>query len=158
MHDGRGRRGRRFVTLPAHGGGISGKAVGGDFSDEAHIVNRREEVEIFRPADLCIGEHAIAEEKPAGSPSLAVIGPLVENSGHRGLGSPPRNAVRSTSRETPRPGQRSSLGLRRVAPDPRTFQRDAAQGVHFLHTHFQTFFLVFSFTCSLEQKVHLKSS
>jgi len=122
MHDGRGRGGRRFVTLPAHGSSISGKAVGGDFSDEAHIVNRREEVEVFRPADLGIGEDAIAEEEPAGSPSLAVIGPLVENSGHRGLGSPPCNAVRSTGRETPRPGQRSSLGLRRVAPDPRTFQ------------------------------------
>lgn len=99
-----GRRGRRFVTLPPYGSSISGKSVGGDFSDETHLIHWREEVEVFRPADLGIREDTIAEEEPAGSPSLAVIGPLVENSGHRVLGSPPCNAVRSTGRETPGPG------------------------------------------------------
>lgn len=153
------------MILPAHGGGcgFSGETVGGDFSDEADIVDRREEVEVFRPADLGVGEDAIAEEEPAGSPSLAVIGPLVENSGHRSLRSPPRNDVRSARRKTPRPRQRRRLRLRRVAPDPRTLQRDAAQRVHFLHSHFQTFLSLslslmsyYYFTSSLEEKVHLK--
>lgn len=153
------------MILPAHGGsgGVSGKAVGGVFSDEMNIVDRREEVEIFRPPDLGIREDAIAEEEPAGSPSLAVIGPLVEDAGDRGLRSPPRNAVRSARRKTPGPRQRRGVRLRRVAPDPWTLQRDAAQGMHFLHSHFQAFLLSFShslrfsyFTTSLEVKLHLE--
>ena len=166
---GGGGGGRRFVILPPHGGGggggFSGEAVGSDFTDEADVVDRREEVEVFRPADLGVGEDAIAEEEPAGSPSLAVISPLIENSGHRGLRSPPRNAIRSAGRKTPRPRQRRRLRLRRVAPDPRTLKRDAAQRVHFLHSHFRNLSLslflslisYYYFTSSLEQKLHFEN-
>lgn len=69
MDDGGG--GRRFVILSAHGGGggggFSGEAVGGDFFDEANVVDQREEVEVFRPAHLGVGEDA------TGSPFMYAV-------------------------------------------------------------------------------------
>ena len=161
--DNTGGRGR-FVALAAHadGGGVAvhpGEAVGGDFADEADVVEGREEVEVLRPPDLGVGEDAVAEEEPPGSPALAVIGPLVQHARHRRLLlSPPavRSAHRETRRQAPRPRQRRSLRRVPTAPDPRTLQGDAAQRVHFLHSHCLTpsitkitkipfFFLVFDF-------------
>ena len=85
----------------------SREPIGGDFSDQRDVVGgrRHKEVEILRPPDFRIGKNAFAQKEPPGSPSFAVIGPLVEDSGHRGLRSS-RNAVRSAgrrrSRQTPR--------------------------------------------------------
>ena len=85
----------------------SQEPIGEDFSDQRDIVGgrRHKEVEILRPPDFRIGKNAVTQTEPPGSPSFAVIGPLVEDSGHHGLRSS-RIAFRSTdrrhSRQTPR--------------------------------------------------------
>lgn len=120
------------------------KPISGDVSDQPDVIGRlRQDVEILRAPDFGVGQYAVPQKEPPGSPSFAVIGPLVEDAGDRALGSS-RIAVRSagnrhqTRRQAPGPRQRGRCGLRRSVPKTAawTLQRDTAERVQFFHSHF----------------------
>lgn len=72
---------------PGGGGGAAGEAIGGDLADEANVVVGSEEIEggDLRAANLGVGEDAVPQHEPPGSPPLPVIRPLVQHSSHRRL-------------------------------------------------------------------------
>lgn len=143
--DNAGRR-RSFAVLPScdSGGAVhSCETVGGNFSDEANVVGRNEEVEILRTADLGVGENAIPQEEPAGSPAFAVVGPFVENAGDGGLRSLSSIAMRSRRREATGSEKRRRLPLRRMFADSWTLEGDTAQRVHLFHSHFSLPYKIF---------------
>jgi len=132
-------RGRSFAVFSSCGGDNSVhscESVGGNFPDEANVVRRSEKVEILRTADLGIRENTVSEEEPSGSPAFAVIGPLVENAGHRGLPSLSSIAEGSHQRKTPRLEKSRRHPLRGMVADSGTLQRDTTQLVHLFHSHF----------------------
>lgn len=93
----------------------------------------------LRAARLRIREDAVVSQcEPSGSPSLAVVSPLVEDPSHASAGADVRSSdigVRSTSGEIHRGASSQERRLRRPLPDPRTLQRYAAKRVHLLHPH-----------------------
>lgn len=118
------------------------KAVSGDLTDESNVVVWRQEAERFGAPNLGVGEDAVSEKKPPGSPPLAVIGPLVENSGDGslrsrrqagGIGIRSERRRRQTRWKATGPGERD---LRRLVAESRALQRDAAERVHLLDSHF----------------------
>lgn len=108
----------------------------GDVADEPDIV-------VSGGAEnLGVRQNSVSQNEPPGSPSFAVIRPLVENSSEAGVRSRRRTstgiAVRSTGNYLRRPrraGPQQRHHLRRVVPDPGTLQRYTTQRMHFLYSH-----------------------
>lgn len=91
----------------------------------------------LRAACLRVREHAVVSQRePPGSPPLAVVSPLVEDSSDASAGADVRSpgiGVRSAAGEIHGGAGSQQRRLRR--PDPRALQRDAAERVHLLHPH-----------------------
>lgn len=110
-------------------------AAGGGGANENDVSPRRR----IGAARLGVGEHAVVPQgEPPGSPALAVVSPLVEDSGDAGAGGYVRSSgigLRSGGGEIDGGASPEERGLRRPLPDPRTLQRYAAERVHLLHPH-----------------------
>jgi hypothetical protein len=118
---------------------------------------RREEAQILGPPDFSVGHDAVPQEEPPGSPTLAVIGPLVEHPGHRALRSP-RITVGSAGkpcRQAPGPPQRRRGGS---VPDTPAgaLQRYAAKWMQFFHSHFGNTKMGSHIELSISQKRELE--
>lgn len=112
-------------------------------SDQSDVIVRWHQVQAVTPPDFRVCQYTVPQQEPSRSPSLAVISPLVEDSGNGGFRSRRKTtgiAVRSTGedqgtrRHAARPGKRRRR-LRRWVTDSGTLQRDAAERVQFLDAH-----------------------
>lgn len=105
-------------------------------ANENDVVSRRS----VGATRLGIRKNAVvAKGEPPGSPALAVISPLVENTSHASAGADVRssgNDVRSTTGDIHSRTSSQKGRHRRSFPDHWPLQCYAAQRVHYLYPHF----------------------